>query len=70
MRTVKTIEKFNAKGKLIERIVETTDTQEMSPLQQPPSWPYYLPYSVPYMPSYSTPVTCEPSVTWTTYATN
>lgn len=57
MRTIKTTEKFDGDGKLVERVTETTDTFETQP---------YYPWNQMPMPNTTT---TNPQITWT-YGTN
>ena len=59
MKTVKTTERYDASGNLIERITETTETFE--------AIPWYQPYYVPYMPQAvpTIPATDPFKITWT-----
>jgi hypothetical protein len=66
MKTTIITEKYNADGKLIERITETTETIEAAPAY--PLYPFNQSYVAPH--SYYPPLgpTCkyEPSWSWTT----
>ena len=48
MKTIKTTEKFDKDGNLIERVTETVETIEMSPFQPPINpLPFYAPLPQP-----------------------